>query len=118
VTDELASASVAEISVTPAPVIHERTRAGPAVHPHLRDVFKAVALEHGACIRPVQLRKINVDTGEVEQVMINAVRRWPASARHVLSVPRCYVLRSAGRDGTSRMNPPRIGARQMPTRDG
>jgi hypothetical protein len=35
-----------------------------------RDVVKAVALDYGACIRPVQLRKTNLDTGEVEQVLI------------------------------------------------
>jgi hypothetical protein len=33
-------------------------------------VVKAVALDYGACIRPVQLRKTNLDTGEVEQVLI------------------------------------------------
>lgn len=38
--------------------------------PLARKVVQAVALEHGACIRPVQLRKTNLDTGDVEQVMI------------------------------------------------
>jgi len=38
--------------------------------PHLREVIKSVAEEHGACIRPVQLRKTNIDTGQAEQVLI------------------------------------------------
>ena len=46
------------------------TRAERAAWPLARDVVKAVALDYGACIRPVQLRKTNLDTGEVEQVLI------------------------------------------------
>jgi len=46
------------------------TRAERAAWPLGRDVVKAVALDYGACIRPVQLRKTNLDTGEVEQVLI------------------------------------------------
>ena len=46
------------------------TRAERAAWPLARDVVKAVALEHGACIRPVQLRKTNLDTGQIEQVLI------------------------------------------------
>jgi hypothetical protein len=38
--------------------------------PRLTDVIKAVAEEHGACIRPLQLRKTNLDTGQAEQVLI------------------------------------------------
>jgi hypothetical protein len=46
------------------------TRAERAGWPLAREVVKAVALDYGACIRPVQLRKTNLDTGEVEQVLI------------------------------------------------
>ena len=46
------------------------TRAERMAQPRLTDVIKAVAEEHGACIRPVQLRKTNLDTGHAEQVLI------------------------------------------------
>ena len=46
------------------------TRAERMARPRLSDVIKAVAEEHGACIRPVQLRKTNLDTGQAEQVLI------------------------------------------------
>ena len=38
--------------------------------PLAREVVKDLAVEHGACIRPIQLRRTNVDTGEVEQVLV------------------------------------------------
>jgi hypothetical protein len=38
--------------------------------PLARDVVRALAVEHGACIRPVQLRRRNLDTGEVDQVLV------------------------------------------------
>jgi len=46
------------------------TRAERLAFPLARDVVKAVALEYGACIRPVQLRKTNLDTSQVDQVMV------------------------------------------------
>jgi len=46
------------------------TRAERGAWPLARDVVKAVALDYGACIRPVQLRKTNLDTGETEQVLV------------------------------------------------
>jgi hypothetical protein len=38
--------------------------------PLARTVVKDLAAEHGACQRPVQLRRTNIDTGHVEQVLI------------------------------------------------
>ena len=38
--------------------------------PLAREVVHDLAVEHGACIRPVQLRRTNLDTGEVEQVLV------------------------------------------------
>src|SRR5690242_11373782 len=35
-----------------------------------RDAVLAVAENHGACLRPVQLRRTNTQTGEVDQVLI------------------------------------------------
>jgi Replication initiator protein, pSAM2 len=38
--------------------------------PLARQVVKDLAVEHGACIRPIQLRRTNLDTGEVDQVLV------------------------------------------------
>jgi hypothetical protein len=61
--------------------------------PHIREVARAVAEEHGACPRPVQLRKTNLATGEVEQVLI------PCGATLASVCPPCAernkVLRAA-----------------------
>ena len=46
------------------------SRAERMAMPLARDVLRDVAVEHGACIRPVQLRRRNLDTGEVDQVLV------------------------------------------------
>ena len=46
------------------------TRAQRLAMPLAREVVYDLAVEHGACIRPVQLRRTNLDTGEVEQVLV------------------------------------------------
>jgi hypothetical protein len=38
--------------------------------PTTRDAVRAVAENHGACLRPIQLRRTNTQTGEVDQVLI------------------------------------------------
>src|SRR5690348_8043575 len=38
--------------------------------PPARDAVRAVAENHGACLRPIQLRRTNTATGEVDQVLI------------------------------------------------
>jgi hypothetical protein len=38
--------------------------------PEARKVVKDVAAEHGACIRPLQLRRTDLTTGEVDQVLV------------------------------------------------
>ena len=47
-----------------------RTRAERLAMPLARDVAHDLAVEHGACIRPVQLRRTNLDTGQIEQVLV------------------------------------------------
>jgi hypothetical protein len=47
-----------------------KTRAQRLAAPLARNVVKEVAAEHGACLRPVQLRRTDIDTGHVEQVLI------------------------------------------------
>ncbi len=46
------------------------TRAERMAMPLARQVVKELAAEHGACLRPVQLRRTEIDTGYVEQVLI------------------------------------------------
>jgi len=46
------------------------TRAERLAMPLARNVVKDLAAEHGACQRPVQLRRTELDTGYVEQVLI------------------------------------------------
>jgi hypothetical protein len=38
--------------------------------PLARDVVRDLAVEHGGCIRPVQLRRTDIQTGQVEQVLV------------------------------------------------
>ncbi len=46
------------------------TRAERMAAPLARQVVKDLAAEHGACLRPVQLRRTETDTGYVEQILI------------------------------------------------
>ena len=46
------------------------TRAERMAMPLARQVVLDLAVEHGACIRPVQLRRTNLDTGDVDQVLV------------------------------------------------
>jgi replication initiator protein RepSA len=46
------------------------TRAERMAAPLARQVVRDLAAEHGACLRPVQLRCTEIDTGHVEQVLI------------------------------------------------
>jgi hypothetical protein len=38
--------------------------------PLAREVVRDLAIQNGACVRPVQLRRTNLDTSEVEQVLV------------------------------------------------
>ena len=46
------------------------TRAQRLAMPLAREVVRDIAVEHGACIRPIQLRRRNLDTGEVDTVLM------------------------------------------------
>src|SRR5213076_505841 len=54
----------------PATPAVRTTRAERMTMPLARQVVKDLAVEHGACVRPIQLRRTNVDTGEVDQVLV------------------------------------------------
>src|SRR5262249_35612757 len=49
---------------------YRQTGADRMANPTTRDAVRAVAENHGACLRPVQLRRTNTVTGEVDQVLI------------------------------------------------
>src|SRR6266498_1258288 len=51
--------------MTPPP-----TRAERLAMPLARDVVRQLALDHGGCIRPTQLRKTNPDTRRAEHVLV------------------------------------------------
>ena len=46
------------------------TRAERLAMPLAQQVVRDLAVEHGACIRPVQLRRTNLDTGDIDQVLV------------------------------------------------
>jgi hypothetical protein len=46
------------------------TRAQRLAMPLAREVVRDLAVEHGACIRPIQLRRRNLDTGETDTVLV------------------------------------------------
>jgi Replication initiator protein, pSAM2 len=47
-----------------------KTRAERLSMPLARDVVKDVAVEHGACVRPIQLRRTDLITGQAEPVLV------------------------------------------------
>src|SRR6516165_7283580 len=46
------------------------TRAERMAMPLARQVIQDLAVEHGACIRPVQMRRTSFDTGQAETVLV------------------------------------------------
>ena len=46
------------------------TRAQRMAMPLARQVVKDLAVEYGACIRPIQLRRTDNETGETETVLV------------------------------------------------
>jgi hypothetical protein len=50
--------------------VTRRARAERLTMPLARDVVKDLAVEHGACIRPLQLRRTDLETGAVDQVLL------------------------------------------------
>ncbi len=75
------------------------TRAQRLAMPLARDVVRDLAVENGGCIRPVQLRRTDLDTGQVEQVLV------PCGHTLATGLP---VLRRAGQDPARRPVPRRL----------
>ena len=59
------------------------TRAERMAQPRAADAIKTLAEASGGCIRPVQLRRTDLDTGQVEQVII------PCGATLATLCPAC-----------------------------
>ena len=82
------------------------TRAERLTMPLARQVVTELAVEHGACIRPVQLRRTDLDTGEMRPgahpVRAHPGPRLPGLRRTGQDPARAP---SAGKAGTSRTNP-------------
>src|SRR6266581_3110865 len=47
-----------------------QTRAQRLAMPLARDVVRELAVSHGGCIRPVQLRRTDTRTGQAEQILV------------------------------------------------
>src|SRR5262249_2080959 len=60
-----------------------QTRVDRMAQPTARDAVRAVAENHGACLRPIQLRRPDTQTGEVDQVLI------PCGATLAIICPPC-----------------------------
>ena len=80
--------------MTPRP-----TRTQRLAMPLAREVVRDLAVEHGGCIRPVQLRRTDLDTGQVEQVLV------PCGHTLAIGLP---LLRRAGQDPAGRAVPRRL----------
>src|SRR6266516_4701559 len=46
------------------------TRAQRLAMPLARDVVRELAITHGGCVRPVQLRRTDTQTGQVDQALV------------------------------------------------
>ena len=51
-------------------VTSRTSRAQRMAMPLAREVVRDLAVEHGACIRPIQLRRTNLDTAETDTVLV------------------------------------------------
>ena len=78
------------------------TRAQRMAMPLARDVVKDIAISHGGCIRPVQLRRTDLTTGETEQVLV------PVRAHPRLGLPG---VRRTGQEPARRAMPRRLAPR-------
>src|SRR4051794_20271812 len=80
-------------TTTPAPVpaviqpggdeVRPGSRADRARRPHARDVLRETAVEFGVCVRPLAMRRVNLDTGEVEIVDL------PCGSTGAAACPSC-----------------------------
>src|SRR5258707_3277729 len=65
------------------PMTDGTTRAARLAHPLARDALRQITQDRGGCIRPVQLRRTDLDTGQVTQILI------PCGATLDTTCPAC-----------------------------
>src|SRR5712691_7455244 len=65
------------------PMTVRTTRAQRMAQPHAADAVKTLAEASGGCIRPVQLRRTNLDTGHAEPVLV------PCGSTRATVCPAC-----------------------------
>jgi integrase len=72
-------------SVQPARQAEPRpgSRAERATRPRARDVLRETAVEFGVCVRPLPMRRVDLDTGEVE------IKDIPCGAARAAVCPSC-----------------------------
>ena len=79
----------------------KKTRAERLSMPLARDVVKDLAVEHGAGVRPIQLRRTDLATGQTEPVLVPCGHTLASVCRPAPNARRTCGPRSAGRAGTS-----------------
>jgi hypothetical protein len=55
-----------EVDVVKMEAVRPGSRADRARRPRARDVLRETAVEFGVCVRPLAMRRVNLDTGETE----------------------------------------------------
>ena len=95
-----------------------RTRAERMAMPLARQVVRDLAVDNGACIRPIQLRRTDLDTRAIEQVLVpcghTLASVCPACAERAKTCGRP----SAGKAGTWTPNRSSTRTRRPRTRSG
>ena len=80
------------------------TRVQRMAMPLAREVVRDLAVEHGACIRPIQLRRTNLDTARPVRCSSRAGTPSATSARPARNGLSHFGPPNAGKAGTSRTN--------------
>ena len=83
------------------------SRADRLTMPLARDAIRILAEARGGCIRPIQLRRTNLDTGQVDQQVIPCGPPSKPPARPAPNEAGTCALSNAATAGTSRTNPNR-----------
>ena len=95
------------------------TRAQRLAMPLATSAIRELALASGGCIRPVQLRRTDLDTGQIEQVLVPCgATPSPPPAPPAPNAPGHCAPRNAGKAGTSTTNPSSTPAHPMTGRPG
>ena len=89
------------------------TRAQRSALPISTEVAQVLAEQHGVCIRPLAMRRMEITTGRIDIVPVRADPPERTSAPRVRTRPAGYGWPNAARAGTWRPSPSSTGLRQM-----